>query len=74
MLSRFQLDRPLSLEAPIPADLPTTIYEQFAPSFTLDVPAGHVSDRNTPDTLARVESAVESYAAQLAARRKVQQK
>ena len=74
MLSRFQLGRELSLEAPIPADLPTSIYAEFAPSFTLDVPAGHVSDRNTPDTLARVESAFESYAARLAARKKVQQK
>lgn len=70
MISPFQLGRPLSLEAPIPADLPTTIYEQFAPSFTLDVPAGHVGDRNTPETLARVESAFESYAARLAARKK----
>ncbi|KAG0662140.1 hypothetical protein C6P46_003533 [Rhodotorula mucilaginosa] len=73
-LTSVALGRPLSLEAPIPADLPTTTYEQFAPSFTLDVPAGHVSDRNTSETLARVESAFETYAARLAARKKVQQK
>ncbi|GAA5984140.1 hypothetical protein JCM10908_006065 [Rhodotorula pacifica] len=68
-LTSIALGRPLDLDAPIPADLPTTTYEEFAPSFTLDVPAGHISDRNTEETLSRVEAAFETYAARLAARR-----
>ncbi|GAA5870757.1 hypothetical protein JCM3774_001670 [Rhodotorula dairenensis] len=73
-LTSIALERPLALDAPIPPDLATTAYEQFAPSFTLDVPAGHATDRNTEQNLARVESAFEAYAARLEARKQKLQK
>lgn len=69
-LSLLQLGRPLSLDAPIPPDLPTAQYEQFAPDFTLDVPAGHVPDRNSEETIARVEAAFATYAERLARRKR----
>ena len=46
-----QLGRPLSLEADIPDH---GAFPLYAPSFTLDVPAGHVQDKNTEDYLQRV--------------------
>ncbi|BGP55859.1 hypothetical protein JCM8202v2_003466 [Rhodotorula sphaerocarpa] len=69
-LTSVALGRPLSLDAPIPPDLPTAQYEQFAPDFTLDVPAGHVPDRNSEETIARVEAAFATYAERLARRKR----
>ncbi|POY75128.1 hypothetical protein BMF94_1758 [Rhodotorula taiwanensis] len=68
-LTSIAVGRPLALDAAIPADLPTAQYEQFAPSFSLDVPAGHVQDRNTDGSLARVEEAFERYARDLVAKK-----
>lgn len=43
-----QLDRPLSPEADIPDH---SAFPLYAPSFTLDVPPGHVQDQNTSEYL-----------------------
>ncbi|KAI0330065.1 histone deacetylase complex protein [Cubamyces sp. BRFM 1775] len=50
-LTSIALGRPLSLEADIPDH---GAFPLYAPSFTLDVPAGHVRDKNTEDYLQRV--------------------
>ena len=47
----LQLQRPLSLETDIP-DHPA--FPLYAPSFTLDVPAGYVQDRNSDSYLSEV--------------------
>ncbi|KAJ3486563.1 hypothetical protein NLI96_g4154 [Meripilus lineatus] len=47
-----QLERPLPLETDIP-DHPA--FPLYAPSFTLDVPAGYVQDRNSDAYLSEVE-------------------
>lgn len=58
-----QLGRPLPLDTPIPPDLPESTYGLFGPDWTLDVPEGYgVRDRNTDETLGRVERAFEGYA------------
>ncbi|GAA5878232.1 hypothetical protein JCM1840_004043 [Sporobolomyces johnsonii] len=66
-LTSVALDRPLPLSSPIPPDgLSTFQYASFAPSFTLDVPAiDGVRDRNTDETLEKVEKAFEEYAGRL---------
>ncbi|BGP16681.1 hypothetical protein JCM10213_000402 [Rhodosporidiobolus nylandii] len=61
-LTSVALSRPLSLSTPIPASLSSAQYALFAPDFTLDVPASFgMRDRNTEETLARVESAFGEY-------------
>ena len=47
-----QLGRPLSLDADIPDHQAFPLY---APSFTLNVPAGTLQDRNTDEYLTHVE-------------------
>ncbi|KAH9896667.1 histone deacetylase complex protein [Cubamyces lactineus] len=51
-LTSIALGRPLSLEADIPDH---GAFPLYAPSFTLDVPAGHGRDRNSEEYLERVE-------------------
>lgn len=45
-------------------------YDEFRPSFTLDVPEGNRMDENDEARLAEVERAFEGYAAKLAERYK----
>ena len=47
-----QLEQPLSLDADIPDH---GAFPLYAPSFTLNVPAGTIQDRNTDSYLSRVE-------------------
>ncbi|KAM0748508.1 Arginase/deacetylase [Meredithblackwellia eburnea MCA 4105] len=63
----YDLDQPLPLTQPIPTSTESMeeSFETFAPSFTLDVPAGEMRDRNTEETLQKVESAFEGYANEL---------
>lgn len=57
-----QLGRPLDLDASIPASLDSDDYAEFAPAFTLDVPAGNKLDMNTEARLVEVEQAFAEYA------------
>ncbi|GAA5902591.1 hypothetical protein JCM6882_009325 [Rhodosporidiobolus microsporus] len=64
-LTSIALNRPLPLTAPIPSSLPPEAYRLFAPSFTLDVPGSEsagVRDKNTEESLRRVEEAFQGYA------------
>ncbi|TFL02091.1 hypothetical protein BDV98DRAFT_592583 [Pterulicium gracile] len=54
-LTSIALARPLPLDTPIP-DHPA--FPQYAPSFTLDVPAGNMRDMNTDEYLREVEGVV----------------
>ncbi|KAI8969436.1 histone deacetylase complex protein [Trametes punicea] len=51
-ITSIALERPLPLEADIPDH---GAFPLYAPSFTLDVPPGHVQDQNTEEYLERVE-------------------
>lgn len=62
---RAQLGRPLSLDTPIPSSFESEQYRLFAPSFTLDVPAGHQRDQNIETKLVEVETAFKTYHEQL---------
>lgn len=62
----LQLGRPLDLDTPVPASIDN--FGAFGPSFTLDVPAGNMRDRNTEETLSVVEAAFAGYVAHLAKR------
>ncbi|GAA5821558.1 hypothetical protein JCM3770_006823 [Rhodotorula araucariae] len=61
-LTSVALARPLALDTPIPPDLPSSMYARFGPDWTLDVPELYgVRDRNTDETLRRVEGAFRGY-------------
>ena len=57
------MGRPLPLSTDIPPDLDE--YEQFGPSFALNVPGGNRVDDNTEARLAEVEVAFAGYAERL---------
>ncbi|KAL8293406.1 hypothetical protein RQP46_000107 [Phenoliferia psychrophenolica] len=54
-LTSVALGRPLDLDSPIPASMDD--FAAFGPSFSLDVPAGEMRERNTEESLAKVEQA-----------------
>lgn len=49
----LQLDHPLPLDTEIPEH---SAFPLYAPSFTLDVPAGNMQDQNTEEYLASIEA------------------
>jgi histone deacetylase 8 len=62
--SSIQCGAPLALDTPIPTH---AAFPMYAPSFTLDVPAGNVRDENSDDYLTEVESIFEHVAEMLRA-------
>ncbi|GAA5945080.1 uncharacterized protein JCM15063_001653 [Sporobolomyces koalae] len=68
-LTSLCLGRPLAPSTQVPAALPSGHYEQFGPSFTLDVERNdNLRDRNNDVTLTAVESAFEGYCETLSAK------
>ncbi|GAA5820687.1 hypothetical protein JCM11251_003112 [Rhodosporidiobolus azoricus] len=68
-LTSIALERPLLLDSLIPSSLPPEEFALFAPSFSLDVPSfDSMRDKNTEQTLGRVEEAFEGYVAGLSER------
>lgn len=63
-----QLGRILPPDTEVPSSLESDDYRKFAPAFTLEVPAGHVRDQNTEDTLFKVEKVFAGYLKVLQAR------
>ncbi|GAA5969094.1 hypothetical protein JCM3765_003436 [Sporobolomyces pararoseus] len=65
-LTSICLNRPLSPTSQIPSSLSPEEYEQFSPSFTLDVEANEtMRDRNNDLTLSKVEEAFDGYCEKL---------
>ncbi|KAI0746555.1 histone deacetylase complex protein [Daedaleopsis nitida] len=64
-LTSVALGRPLALDADIPDHAAFPLY---APSFTLDVPAGNIQDQNTDVYLAHVEHVFDGIVEALSAR------
>ena len=56
---REQTGAPLALDTPIPSH---AAFPMYAPSFTLDVPAGSVCDENSEDFLAEIDTVFERVA------------
>ncbi|KAF7318281.1 Hist-deacetyl domain-containing protein [Mycena chlorophos] len=61
-LTSIALGNPLPLNTEIPSDETNEFFPQYAPSFTLDVPAGTMQDRNTDEYLRSVERVFEEAA------------
>ena len=59
LYSSEQCGAPLALDTPIPTH---AAFPMYAPSFTLDVPAGNVRDENSNDYLTEVDSIFERVA------------
>ncbi|GAA5915983.1 uncharacterized protein JCM6883_006241 [Sporobolomyces salmoneus] len=65
-LTSLCLNRPLSPTSQIPSSLSPEEYEQFSPSFTLDVESNEtIRDRNNDLTLSRVEEVFDGYCEKL---------
>ncbi|KAK4696348.1 hypothetical protein P7C70_g8393, partial [Phenoliferia sp. Uapishka_3] len=67
-LTSVALGNPLALDTPIPASVDD--YAAFGPSFSLDVPAGALREKNTEESVAKVEVAFRQYIATLESRYK----
>ncbi|KAJ7098377.1 histone deacetylase complex protein [Mycena epipterygia] len=64
-LTSVALDHPLSLETEIPDH---THFPAYAPSFSLDVPAGNMQDQNSDDYLRTVDESFDGVVAAIAER------
>lgn len=58
-----QLGRDLNKDSHIPPEIDD--YAMYAPAFTLDVPAGFMADKNTPETMENVEKTFVEYIEQV---------
>lgn len=65
LLTSIACGAPLALDTPIPTH---AAFPMYAPSFTLDVPAGNVRDENSDEYLTEIDSIFERIAAILRSR------